>query len=39
VLVAFTALHVFLVIATGVWNNMRSMISGRYRIEQERVDG
>jgi thiosulfate reductase cytochrome b subunit len=38
-LVAFTALHVFLVITTGLWNNMRSMISGRYRIERERVDG
>ena len=25
-LVAFTALHVFLVITTGLWNNMRSMI-------------
>jgi thiosulfate reductase cytochrome b subunit len=31
-LVAFTGLHVFLVIATGVWNNLRSMISGRYRV-------
>jgi len=37
-LVAFTALHVFLVIATGLWNNMRSMISGRYRIEPETPD-
>ncbi len=31
-LLAFVALHVFLVVTTGVWNNMRSMISGRYRI-------
>ncbi len=32
-LVAFTALHVFLVIAYGLWNHMRSMINGRFRIE------
>jgi thiosulfate reductase cytochrome b subunit len=38
VLVAFTALHVFLVITTGLWNNMRSMISGRYRVEPESPD-
>lgn len=38
ILVAFTALHVFLVITTGLWNNMRSMISGRYRIEPENAD-
>ena len=37
-LVAFTALHVFLVITTGLWNNMRSMINGRYRIEPEKTD-
>jgi thiosulfate reductase cytochrome b subunit len=34
-LLAFMALHVFLVITTGVWNNMRSMIDGRYRIRPE----
>jgi thiosulfate reductase cytochrome b subunit len=32
-LVAFTALHVFLVITTGLWNNLRSMITGRFRID------
>jgi thiosulfate reductase cytochrome b subunit len=32
-LVAFVFVHVFEVIITGVWNNMRSMITGRYRIE------
>ncbi len=32
-LVAFTALHVFLVIAYGLWNNVRSMISGHFGIE------
>jgi thiosulfate reductase cytochrome b subunit len=36
-LVAFTALHVFLVITTGLWNNMRSMLSGRYRVDAERA--
>jgi thiosulfate reductase cytochrome b subunit len=38
VLVAFTVLHVFLVITTGLWNNMRSMITGRYRIDAEVAD-
>ncbi len=31
-LVAFVAVHVFEVVATGFWNNLRSMITGRYRI-------
>ena len=31
-LVAFVFIHVFLVIVTGLWNNMRSMITGRYEI-------
>jgi thiosulfate reductase cytochrome b subunit len=35
VLLAFTALHVFLVITTGLWNNVRSMIDGRYRIRPD----
>ena len=30
-LVAFVAVHVFEVIVTGLWNNLRSMITGRYR--------
>lgn len=34
-LVAFVLVHVFEVIVSGVWNNMRSMISGRYAIEAE----
>ena len=34
-LVLFLFVHVFEVIATGVWNNLRSMITGRYRIEHE----
>jgi thiosulfate reductase cytochrome b subunit len=32
-LVAFMLLHVFLVIAYGFWNHMRSMITGRYRLD------
>jgi thiosulfate reductase cytochrome b subunit len=31
-LVAFVAVHVFEVAATGLWNNLRSMITGRYRL-------
>jgi thiosulfate reductase cytochrome b subunit len=31
-LVAFVAIHVFQVIVTGLWNNLRSMITGVYRV-------
>ena len=31
-LVMFVFIHVFEVIITGLWNNLRSMITGRYRI-------
>jgi thiosulfate reductase cytochrome b subunit len=34
-LVAFVFIHVFQVIITGLWNNLRSMITGRYRITKE----
>jgi thiosulfate reductase cytochrome b subunit len=34
-LVAFTAVHLFQVIVTGFWNNLRSMITGKYRIPAE----
>ncbi|MGE5089136.1 MAG: cytochrome b/b6 domain-containing protein [Candidatus Levyibacteriota bacterium] len=34
-LVAFVAIHVFEVIVTGLWNNLRSMITGRYRVPKE----
>jgi len=34
-LLAFVAIHVFQVIVTGFWNNLRSMITGYYRISQE----
>jgi Ni/Fe-hydrogenase b-type cytochrome subunit len=38
-LVAFLAVHVFEVAATGLWNNLRSMITGRYRLPAEPRDG
>ena len=31
-LVAFVVIHVFQVIVTGLWNNLRSMITGYYRV-------
>jgi thiosulfate reductase cytochrome b subunit len=34
-LVAFVAVHVFEVLVTGVWNHLRSMITGRYTIDLE----
>lgn len=34
-LFAFVAIHVFQVIVTGLWNNLRSMITGRYRVPRE----
>ena len=34
-LVAFVAVHVFEVIVTGLWNNLSSMITGRYRVTEE----
>ena len=33
VLVGFVFIHVFEVIVSGFWNNLRSMLTGRYRIE------
>jgi len=32
-LVLFVFIHVFEVIVTGLWNNLRSMITGRYEVE------
>ncbi len=32
-IVAFLLLHLFMVVASGTWNNIRSMITGRYAIE------
>lgn len=37
-LVAFVFIHVFEVIVSGLWNNLRSMISGRYRVPAQEVD-
>jgi thiosulfate reductase cytochrome b subunit len=37
-LVAFTLIHVAMVLVSGAWNNLRSMISGRYAIELENSD-
>ncbi len=34
-LVGFVLIHVFEVIITGLWNNLRSMITGRYRVDPE----
>jgi thiosulfate reductase cytochrome b subunit len=34
-LLAFVAVHVFEVIVTGLWNNLRSMITGYYRLPEE----
>ncbi len=31
-LVAFVAIHLFEVVISGLWNNLRSMITGRYRV-------
>jgi thiosulfate reductase cytochrome b subunit len=34
-LVAFVIVHVFEVIVTGLWNNLRSMLTGYYRLPEE----
>jgi thiosulfate reductase cytochrome b subunit len=38
-LVSFVLVHVFMVVVSGVWNNIRSMLTGRYAIETDRSDG
>lgn len=38
-LVAFVAIHVFQVVVTGFWNNLRSMITGYYRIPNRNKAG
>jgi thiosulfate reductase cytochrome b subunit len=35
-LVAFVVLHVFMVLVSGVWNNLRSMLTGHYAINEDR---
>jgi thiosulfate reductase cytochrome b subunit len=32
-IVLFAAVHIFMVIVSGLWNNLRSMITGRYAID------
>jgi thiosulfate reductase cytochrome b subunit len=34
-LVGFVFIHLFEVVISGFWNNLRSMITGRYRIDDE----
>jgi thiosulfate reductase cytochrome b subunit len=34
-LVAFVVVHVVMVVVSGLWNNLRSMITGRYAIERD----
>ena len=34
-LVAFVVVHVVMVLVSGVWNNLRSMVTGRYAIDTE----
>jgi thiosulfate reductase cytochrome b subunit len=36
---AFFLVHLVMVILSGTWNNLRSMITGRYAIEKENPDG
>jgi len=33
--VGFVSIHLFEVIVSGFWNNLRSMLTGRYRITDE----
>ncbi len=37
-LVLFVVVHVVMVLLSGVWNNVRSMITGRYAIAPEEVE-
>ena len=36
ILVLFVLIHVFEVVISGFWNNLRSMITGRYRVSSEK---
>ena len=38
-IVLFIVVHVLLVLVSGVWNNLRSMITGRYRIDEKAAHG
>jgi len=36
---AFFVIHIVMVVLSGTWNNLRSMVTGRYAIESEGQDG
>jgi thiosulfate reductase cytochrome b subunit len=38
-LVGFVLVHIVMVLISGVWNNVRSMVTGRYTIERDPSDG
>ncbi len=38
-IVLFVFVHVFMVVVSGLWNNLRSMITGRYAVETEAGHG
>jgi thiosulfate reductase cytochrome b subunit len=38
-LLAFVAIHVFEVVVSGLWNHLRSMVTGRYRITNRITSG
>jgi thiosulfate reductase cytochrome b subunit len=38
-IVGFVLLHLFMVVASGTWNNIRSMITGRYAIVPDETTG
>jgi len=38
-IVGFVLLHLFMVVASGTWNNIRSMITGRYAIVPDKTGG
>jgi thiosulfate reductase cytochrome b subunit len=38
-LLGFTVVHLFMVLVSGVWNNLRSMLTGRYAIRVEEQPG
>jgi thiosulfate reductase cytochrome b subunit len=38
-LVGFVLVHIFMVLISGVWNNIRSMVTGRYAIETDQSGG
>ena len=37
IIVLFALVHIILVLVSGVWNNIRSMITGRYAIKEDRT--